>query len=359
MKRLFNYWVGLATGIALAVLAFEMYATHDFMFHQFYPRYVDIAFRIGSILIVMQLIGENVTGAHGIMLNSDETGLEIFESFLVDEKLPKHKAKAERARALVVSGQDDSEGMSMSPTPFRSSRMRVSVGQDMVVRNPLWREPGWFAWMKQFVWKWIGRRVVDSRPVLTVEEFFKSVKNSAQELAIVAHRAAGYEATIKQAEANGQTALLEQLIGGLEAVRAEAQLVGLGLNKHITEEKLVEFVKKSREPGPKKRALRLDWIHRFTRLIPEGVSQSKRLADERECFDNYVVLHYDPKNTGSSMTVVEKAKELARTRDPILFGVMEGSRKLYFIGDWIDEYCDLTLDKIADTLGQNAIGSTA
>lgn len=31
---------------------------------------------------------------------------------------------------------------------------------------------------------------------------------------------------------------------------------------------------------------------------------------------------------------------------------MENSRKLYYIGDWEDEYCDLTLDKFLDTISK-------
>ena len=45
-------------------------------------------------------------------------------------------------------------------------------------------------------------------------------------------------------------------------------------------------------------------------------------------------------------------KREAREKDPILFGTFQdlstGSivERFYFIGDWVDEYCDLTLDKL-------------
>ncbi len=42
---------------------------------------------------------------------------------------------------------------------------------------------------------------------------------------------------------------------------------------------------------------------------------------------------------------------------PILFGVIKGRRRLYFVGDWVDEFCDLTFDQIADALGKDNIGS--
>lgn len=42
-------------------------------------------------------------------------------------------------------------------------------------------------------------------------------------------------------------------------------------------------------------------------------------------------------------------------KDPILFGVMEHSRKLYYIGDWKDEYCDLTLEDMFTSLGEKVL----
>lgn len=43
--------------------------------------------------------------------------------------------------------------------------------------------------------------------------------------------------------------------------------------------------------------------------------------------------------------MAQKAK-----KDPILFGVIRNSDKLYYIADWVDEYCDLTLEKMFETL---------
>jgi hypothetical protein len=70
-------------------------------------------------------------------------------------------------------------------------------------------------------------------------------------------------------------------------------------------------------------------------------------ASELEVFDNYVIVHYDPKGKNRQDT----AKEEYKKRDPIVFGVIAGSNKLYYITDWIDDYCDLTLEKFVDTLG--------
>jgi len=48
----------------------------------------------------------------------------------------------------------------------------------------------------------------------------------------------------------------------------------------------------------------------------------------------------------------ELMAEIDAKRDPILFGVIDGKRKLYFVGEWEDEYCNLTLDQMADVLGR-------
>ena len=177
-------------------------------------------------------------------------------------------------------------------------------------------------------------------PEITVAEFFSSIKDSQDDLDLVDGRARGYEAALDRARKTGQVALVEQLSAGIAAVRAETQLHVMGLTRVLTEATLVEFVKKS----PK--GLRLDWVRNFTRVIPDDVLATKVDCDERRIFDNYVVLHYDP----NKKSWAETQEQAAARKDPILFGVIEGRRKLYFVGEWVDEFCDLSLDQIADVL---------
>ena len=43
--------------------------------------------------------------------------------------------------------------------------------------------------------------------------------------------------------------------------------------------------------------------------------------------------------------------EKIRNKDPILFGQLEFQpKRLYYIADWIDEHCDLTLDKFVEAM---------
>ena len=44
----------------------------------------------------------------------------------------------------------------------------------------------------------------------------------------------------------------------------------------------------------------------------------------------------------------------SKLHDPILFGMVEGSDKLYYVADWITEEDDLTLAKVEESLGRTA-----
>jgi hypothetical protein len=180
---------------------------------------------------------------------------------------------------------------------------------------------------------------------ISIEQFFTSVHNSARELDLVRNRAAGYEQAMLRAKQAGQQALLEQLKAGMNAYKMETQLLALGLPRFLEEQDLVKFYKQS------KKGLRLDWVKNFVRQVPQEVLAKKIRADEIGIFDNYAVLHYDPQVKSYAETEEEKV----RRKDPILFGLMSGRRRLYMVGDWKDEYCDLTLDQVADALGEGSV----
>jgi hypothetical protein len=280
--------------------------------------------------------------------------LAIFESFRVDRQLlkfmrPKTKSKGQASKASQHGtedgfvGNDESDGEEGRFFVTQdSSNVTFSIRNNstlLEVRREGSKSSRW-----KF-WRW-RRRVAVTSVEMSVPEFFRSVKNSTEQLVVVDSRAAGYEAAMMNAVRMGQTALKEQLQKGLVATRAEAQLVAMGQGKYIEEASVVAFAKKS------SKAVRLDWIANFVRMIPESLQAVKRDADARFIFDNYVVMHHDPTGKSWAETQAERAQ---RERDPILFGVIEGRRRLYYLGDWTDEFCDLTLDQVADSLGKDAV----
>src|SRR5690606_15861132 len=133
---------------------------------------------------------------------------------------------------------------------------------------------------------------------------------------VVKERAAGYEKALQVAQKNGQRALVDKLKAGIQAYRAESQMLAIGITKFVTSKTIIEFYKKC----PK--GLRLDYVRNFTRSIPAELSDLKVRADELEIFDNYAVLHYDPDAKSYAETEKEKAARIAKERDPILFGLI-------------------------------------
>lgn len=183
-----------------------------------------------------------------------------------------------------------------------------------------------------------------------VIRFFSNVKLSTKEEAEkYKDRINEYISCIGYAEKSGQKALKEKLFEQLIINKYESILYANGNYKVLTEENLVKFAKGC----PK--ALALDYISNYTRTIPLDVIMKKIELDKLEVFDNYVILHYDPEDNGTEKTNEEKAKEIAKKRDPILFGVIAGSNKLYYIADWEDDYCDLKFQDVVDALGSEII----
>ena len=198
-----------------------------------------------------------------------------------------------------------------------------------------------FGKLKMKIDKWLGKTFTP-KPELDVIDFFTNVKLESKEGAeVYRDRVSSYLQAIHNANTVGQTALVEKLLSEMIANKYEALLASRGVYYAINEKRVIDFANKT------ERGVSLTYIKNFVRPIPQGAIDKVIEANGYEVFDNYVVMHYDPKNEQKA----ETKKEEAKRKDPIIFGVIAGSRKLYYITDWIDEYCDLTLDKFVDTLG--------
>lgn len=181
---------------------------------------------------------------------------------------------------------------------------------------------------------------------INVIELFDRVKVLAGKEREFIDRAEIYLRLIHKAIALNQETQLENLVSELVIHIYESVLAVSGINRYINISDLVTLQKKC------EKQLDIDYIKDFTRIIPDSVAEKKVWADNLCVFDNYVILYYDPSGKSSDFTEKEK-KELDRIKkDPILFGVIQGSEKLYYIDSWIDEFCDLTWDQVVEKLGE-------
>lgn len=215
------------------------------------------------------------------------------------------------------------------------------------INTPKASKPSWKDIVKQCVGN-LHKKL--SREEFNVLDFFANVKGfSDEELGQYVDRTKDMCFSVLYAYKAGQTALLEKLLNALVISKYESELYAKGYRQAISEKSLVAFAKGC----PKD--LALDYIENYTRVIPVETMIKKEAADKLLIFDNYVVCHYDPDEKSYEQTLKEKAAEEEKKRDPILFGIIAGSNKLYHIDSWIDDYCDLTFQQIASTLGQEVI----
>ena len=175
---------------------------------------------------------------------------------------------------------------------------------------------------------------------ISIFDFFKGIESNLSKLENIEELTTYYENALAKAKKFGQKALEDRIIDLIDVVKNEINLTDF---KFVTEKQIMELYDKTETS----KNLKLTWVENFGRIIPDAILKAKEIADEKKIFDNYVILHYDPENNGEALT----KKEIEKKKDPILFGVFRKSRKLYYIADWKDEYCDLTLDEMFNTLG--------
>ena len=220
-----------------------------------------------------------------------------------------------------------------------SARLRLTLEEiNKKMNEAPWYKRLWNALTKK---NKIAVDEVEEQPMDALK-FFSLVKASSKEsVAVYKDRVSKYLTALHNATNIGQTALQEELIRGLITNRYESVLYAEGCYYAVTEEQVAKFASRC------EKGLKLSYLKNFSRPIPQEVIDKIAKMNELEVFDNYVILYYDPEGK----IYKETAREEAKRRDPIIFGVIAGSKKLYYVADWIDEYCDLTLDAFVDSLG--------
>jgi hypothetical protein len=148
---------------------------------------------------------------------------------------------------------------------------------------------------------------------------------------------------VMESVSRSQIALVEELETKALRVMREATMASCGFNKFIEGDTLNNFV-----DACKNRVIKITKMKNYARFIPNKAQDRLDKAEKKGLFDGYVVVHTDPNDTSVKKTVEEK-------KDPILFGVIAESERFYFIADWKDKLCDLTLDMIIDKLGLDKV----
>ena len=196
--------------------------------------------------------------------------------------------------------------------------------------------------------------VLDTDMIFTIQQFFQYVGFRAISLSNLRYKrkVKALEKLLEQCKTTGQVSFEDLTVTELARLKLEYVLCAKGFKTCVEEKYLVEGVKHLSEKDQE--LIELEWIRDFNRIVPQKIIKRKDKADKLKIFDNYVVLHVRPSWYGDEIERVSK-DEADRRKDPILFGVMDCSRRLYYIGDWIDQQCHLTMAELLDKFGEGAI----
>lgn len=192
--------------------------------------------------------------------------------------------------------------------------------------------------------------------LLTPSEYFHTIKhmmdtNTEENMQRLLSNAV---TLMKKPVITGQSRMARNIYNTTQVLMKEMDAVKAGFTLYVKRETILYYIDKV----AKKVAKIID-IKDYEREIPDDVFD--RLIGAKEIFDDFVIVFTD--YTGESERKIEKRN---RDKDPILFGLfkMPGTSetiyfpRFYFIGDWVDEYCDLTLDKMIEEY-RKATGETA
>lgn len=182
--------------------------------------------------------------------------------------------------------------------------------------------------------------------VLTPSEYFEQVK-SMKEKCSKEELQAFYDTAMskfKKYMITGQKDAARHLFNLCELAKREMDIIEAGIDTYVYREDIDTYVNNVADD-----CVVAVELENYEREIPDDIVDKVCMCKEKNLFDKYYVFFTD--YTGEHRSKVEEKK---KAKDPILFGncLIEGkvSNRMYFIGDWVDEYCSLTLDSMIEAM---------
>ena len=182
--------------------------------------------------------------------------------------------------------------------------------------------------------------MAEETKTITPSQYFDYLKGAKQNISTEALKKS-YGVFISLAEKYtkiGQVESLKKLSFLVDTLVKEEKLIELGITTFIYKDVIEDYIENVAD-----KTVKIVELSRYMREIPDELVDT--ITKAKEIFDEFYVVFTD--YTGKEERKVEKER---RDKDPILFGVFKNSSnvadRFYFLGDWVDEYCDLTLDKM-------------
>ena len=177
---------------------------------------------------------------------------------------------------------------------------------------------------------------------ITPSQYFDFLKNAKNKITTDALKES-YGIFIKLAEKYqklGQKESLKKLSFLVDVLIKEEKLIEMGIDTFVYKDKIEDYIENVAD-----KSVKIIELSRYMREVPDDLVET--VEKTKDLFDEFYVVFTD--YTGAEERKVQKEK---RDKDPILFGAFKNQRnvadRFYFLGDWVDEYCDLTLDKMIE-----------
>lgn len=179
---------------------------------------------------------------------------------------------------------------------------------------------------------------------LTPTEFFNHVKN-CKEVNLDEELDRYYANALRmlsKAIKTGQDRQVSLLRHHITTIQREREVRALGVDTFVYTDDIDNYI-----TNVEHRTVKLADLKDFPREIPDEVLPI--IQTFNSLFDRLVIMFTDYTDE-----VGQQIAKSDRDKDPILFGVYldetagYAMERMYFLADWEDEYCDLTLDKLIE-----------
>ncbi len=184
--------------------------------------------------------------------------------------------------------------------------------------------------------------MADEKTQITPSQYFEYLKGAKQQITTEALKNS-YPVFLALAEKYnklGQVESMKKLCFLVDTLIKEEKLIELGVTTYVYKDLIEDYILNVAD-----KTVKIVELSRYMREIPDDLVET--ITKTKDLFDEFYVVFTD--YTGKEERKVEKER---RDKDPILFGVFKNSvnvsDRFYFLGDWVDEYCDLTLDKMVE-----------
>lgn len=165
----------------------------------------------------------------------------------------------------------------------------------------------------------------------------------------------GYLSLVEKYRVTGQKRIIEKLRFLADNIDKEKQVVKLGVNSFVYRDDIEDYIDNIR-----RNVVKIVELENYPRDIPDNIVEI--IAKTKDVFDKMYVVYTD--YTGRVERKIAREKE----KDPMLFGTFQTPHvdergtngvvindRFYFLGDWVDEYCDLTMDKFLQEVGKEKL----